>query len=291
VRLTGHHDAYYSDHRGAAQEFVSAAKYGYLFQGQRYSWQKQRRGTPSLDLPPSAFVTFIENHDQVANSLRGDRVHRLTSPGRLRAMTALLLLGPGTPMLFQGQEFASSRPFLYFADHNRELATAVRTGRQEFLAQFRTLAVPDAIAQLPDPSDPDTFQRCKLDFADRRRHAGVYALHRDLIRLRRDDPVFSNPQRRGVDGAVLSRDAFLLRYFGPDGDDRLMIVNFGCDLHHASVPEPLIAPPLGRVWELMWTSEHPRYGGLGTPPVETDDGWYVPGEAAVVMRAAAAQAV
>ena len=91
-------------------------KYGYLYQGQWYDWQKQRRGVPSLHAPKSAFVTFLENHDQVANSARGLRLHQLTSPGMLRAMTAFLILGPGVPMLFQGQEFASPSPFQFFAD-------------------------------------------------------------------------------------------------------------------------------------------------------------------------------
>jgi maltooligosyltrehalose trehalohydrolase len=120
VALTGRAEAYYSDTRGEPQEFVSAAKYGYLFQGQHYDWQRKRRGTPAWGLPPSAFVVFLQNHDQVANSARGLRGDRLTSPGRWRAMTALTLLMPGTPMLFQGQEFSASAPFLYFADFEAE---------------------------------------------------------------------------------------------------------------------------------------------------------------------------
>src|SRR2546421_7476360 len=107
---------------------------GYLYQGQLYTWQQQRRGTPAFGLTPAHFITFIQNHDQIANSGRGLRCHLLTSPGRYKAMTALLLLSPGTPMLFQGQEFASSAPFNYFADHNPDLAELVAKGRCEFLA-------------------------------------------------------------------------------------------------------------------------------------------------------------
>src|SRR5262249_5641080 len=153
----------------------------------RYSWQKKRRGTPGLDQEPARFVTFIENHDQVANSGRGLRTHALTSPGQLRAMTALLLLAPGTPMLFQGQEFAASSPFLYFADHTPELAKLVAQGRKEFVRQFRSLATPAMQAQLTEPADPQTFERCKLDFGERQRHADVYALHRDLLQVRRTE--------------------------------------------------------------------------------------------------------
>ncbi len=96
---------------------------------------------PVLDLAPAHFVTFIENHDQIANSGRGLRCHLLTSPGRYKAMTALMLLAPGTPMLFQGQEFAASAPFLYFADHNPELAKLVTKGRREFLKPVSHLGV------------------------------------------------------------------------------------------------------------------------------------------------------
>src|SRR6185436_13154064 len=106
VALTGRNEAYYTDYTGSPQEFIALARRGFLYQGQWYSWQKKRRGTPALDLPATAFVNFLQNHDQTANSLRGLRVHQLAGPGRYRALTAALLLLPGTPLLFQGQEFA-----------------------------------------------------------------------------------------------------------------------------------------------------------------------------------------
>ena len=112
VAATGRAEAYYCGYRGSPQEFISAAKYGFLFQGEWFDWQHRRRGTPALDLSPERFIVFTQNHDQVANTARGQRIHRETSPGRHRALTALLLLLPQTPMLFQGQEFAASSPFL-----------------------------------------------------------------------------------------------------------------------------------------------------------------------------------
>ena len=136
VALTGHNEAYYTDYLGNPQEIISAAKYGYLYQGQWYSWQDARRGRPGLDLPRSTYIDFLQNHDQIANSGRGLRAHQLASPARYRALTALTLLMPGTPMLFQGQEFAASSPFLFFADHVPELAALVREGRSTFLHQF-----------------------------------------------------------------------------------------------------------------------------------------------------------
>ena len=290
VALAGRAEAYYADYRGTPQEFISALKYGYLFQGQRYKWQRQRRGTPALDLPPTVFVNFIQNHDQVSNSARGARAHQLSGPGRYRALTALLLLAPSTPMLFQGQEFASSAPFYFFADHADELARLIRKGRADFLAQFRSVATKEARARLPAPEDPSTFESCKLDFSERRRHAHVYDMHRDLLRLRRDDAVFSAQLRRGLDGAVLAAEAFVLRFFDPreGGDDRLLLVNLGPDLNLNPAPEPLLAPPETAVWRTLWSSEEPRYGGGGTPPLETRYNWIVPGHSAVAMRPAPA---
>ncbi|MCC6860856.1 MAG: malto-oligosyltrehalose trehalohydrolase [Bryobacterales bacterium] len=282
VALTGRSEAYYTDYRGTPQEFISGVKYGYLYQGQRYKWQKKRRGTPALDLRPAQFVNFLQNHDQIANSGRGDRVHRLASPGRYKALTALLLLSPGTPMLFQGQEFAASSPFLYFADHKPELAKTIRDSRLRFLAQFPSLAGPEMQSCLADPGNPSTFEKSKLDFADRERNAPYYALHKDLIRMRREDPVF---RRQGaVDGAVLGAEAFVLRFFGEEAGDRLLLVNLGRDLRLDPAPEPLLAPPAGALWTLAWSSEDPRYGGCGTPPPETEDNWRIPGHAALVMR-------
>src|SRR5439155_21278952 len=209
VALTGHAEAYYTDYRGTPQEFVSAAQHGYLYQGQWYQWQKQRRGTPSVGVPPAAFVSYLENHDQVANCARGLRSQQLTHPGRYRALTALTLLGPGTPLLFQGAEFGSSKPFLYFADHNPELAPLVRKGRAAFLAQFPSIARPDVQAGLPDPAQLATFRRCVLDWSERERNVGAVAMFRDLLRLRREDPAFRAQRSGGVDGAVLGPSAFV----------------------------------------------------------------------------------
>jgi len=285
VALTGHNEAYYTDYRGRPQELLSAIRWGFLYQGQRYKWQKQRRGTPSLDLAAERFVLYLENHDQVANSGLGARLSTLTAPDQLRAMTALLLLAPGTPMLFQGQEFGSRRPFVYFADHDDELARAVAKGRRKFLAQFPALADPDVQERIPDPAALETFTACKLDWSERDRQGPLWTLHRDLLRLRREDPAFAAQDLSRLLTAVLGAQAMLLRYQCAAGD-RLLLVNLGTDLHLDVAPEPLLAPPLGRRWRTLWSSEEIRYGGRGTAPVEADDGFHLPGHAAVVLAPA-----
>jgi maltooligosyltrehalose trehalohydrolase len=285
VALTGRAEAYYTDYGGSPQEFISALKWGYLYQGQHYSWQKKRRGQPSLDLGPERFITFLENHDQVANSLRGERLHRAASPGRHRALVALLLLGPSTPLLFQGEEFASSSPFLFFADHEDDLASRVRDGRREFLAQFPSINQPEVVAGLAAPHDLATFERAKLDFGERDAHRATYALYGDLIALRRNDAVFKAPRTRGMDGAVIADRAFVLRFFGASqGDDRLVVVNLGPDVVLQRAPEPLLAPPETTVWQVLWSSEDVRYGGGGSPSLERAGVWHLLGESLVVLK-------
>jgi maltooligosyltrehalose trehalohydrolase len=283
VALTGHNDAYYADYLGTSQELLSAVKWGYLYQGQYYTWQNKCRGTPALDLPPAHFVNFTENHDQVANSGRGLRGHCATSPGRWRAMTALTLLAPGTPMLFQGQEFSASSPFLYFADHEPELAKLVCKGRTEFLGQFPALKTAEGKNLIKDPADPRTFEVCKLDHTERNTHAEAYRLHRDLLEMRRTEPAFRLQRHRGVDGAVLGEHAFVLRYFVDSGQDLLLLINLGRSMPFVPVREPLLGPPAGHEWQVVWSSESVVYGACGTAPWQKE-GWHIPGEAACVLK-------
>jgi maltooligosyltrehalose trehalohydrolase len=278
---TGFREAYYTDYLGRAQEFITMARMGFLYQGQRYEWQKQRRGTPSYGIPPERFVCYLQNHDQTANSAKGERLHSLTSPGRLRAMTALLLLQPQTPMLFQGQEFGSSSPFLYFADHTPELASKVADGRREFLTQFPSIA---RIAQLDVPHDRETFDKCKLDWRERDRHGQVVALHRDLIRLRTSAP-FSEQRSDWLEGSVINDQCLVLRWFTGGLLDRVLIINLGPAVDLVPVSEPLLAPPLECEWQTLWSSEDAAYGGNRTGKLEVSGKWLIPGEAAFVLSA------
>ena len=286
VALTGRRESYYGGYSGSPQELISALKRGFLYQGQWNTWLKGRRGDATTGIKPEQFVCFLENHDQVASSLRGFRLQQLGHPGECRALTALLLLGPNTPMLFQGQEFGASTPFLFFADHRPELAKLVSKGRRAFLNQFPSVAAAgkDATAE---PSELATFRRCVLDFGDRERHAEAYQLHKDLLRRRREDPVFARPRPGGVDGAVLGPESFVLRFFGEEHGDRLLLVNLGAEHVLAPAPEPLLAPVEGCLWELAWSSELPAYGGNSTRPLKTDEVWHLPGHAALLLTSKA----
>jgi len=285
VALTGRREAYYTDYRGQAQELLSTVKRGFLYQGQRYHWQKQARGSLVTTEPASSFVMFTENHDQVANTLQGERLTTMTSPGRYRALMALMLLAPATPMLFMGQEFGASSPFLYFADHtDTALAASVHKGRKEFLAQFPSYATPGAQAAVPDPADPALFTRSKLDFSERVTHAPLYLFHQDLLQLRREDSLIARQDRSRLDGAVLGPEALVLRFFGDENtEDRLLVVNLGLDLEYIPAPEPLLAPIRDGWWYVRWSSEDSQYGGSGIIKPCGPDGWRIPGASATFL--------
>ncbi len=292
VALTGHREAYFMDYMGAARELAACVRHGFLFQGQRYRWQDKRRGHSTRGLAPRAFVAFLENHDQLANEGLGERLWSRVAPGRLRALTALLLLAPWTPLLFQGQEWNASARFAYFADHEAELSADVKEGRARLLQQFPRHAAADERDRFPDPDSPETFASCKLDWSERDEppHARAFALHRDLLELRHGDPTVRREGEDGVtvDAAALTDTILLVRYFGVEKDgaaDRLLIVNLGTDLEPASVSEPLVAAPRGYEWRLTWSSDDPRYGGSGARGPRSGRGLFAAGEAAAFYSA------
>lgn len=285
VAMTGNTGAYFTDYKGEPQEFISSIKYGFLFQGQWYKWQKKHRGSPTFGLNPDMFVHYLQSHDQVANGGRGKRIHQLANPALLRALTALLLLSPQTPMLFQGQEFGASAPFLYFADNNEDLVDIVAKGRNEFLYQFPPLATPAMQNFLSRPEKESTFNCCKLDFNERNKNSEIYQLHKDLLQLRKTDAVISGAEYSNIDGAVISTSAFVLRFFSSNStNDRLLIINLGRDLSLSPAPEPLLAPHENYEWQLSWSSELPQYGGHGACEISINDKWLIPGLTAVLLK-------
>ena len=280
VSLGGRREAYYTDYDGSPREFLAGAMRGFLYQGQYYSWQKQRRGTPTAGCRAEQFVTYLENHDQVANSARGQRLAQFIAPAQLRAITGWWLLTPGTPLFFQGQERGVTQPFLFFADHEGELREQVRKGRAQFLSQFPTFARPEAQALLEDPADPDVFQRCQLDM-DPDHADAFFALHRDLLALRRETPAFRDQQWPTVAGAALGEHVALLRASHAEGD-RLVLFNLGADESMATLSEPLLAPPEGQTWRVVWSSQDVRYGGDGIAPLD-EASWIVPAHCLCVL--------
>jgi maltooligosyltrehalose trehalohydrolase len=285
VALTGTGEAYYSEYGGTPQELISAVRWGWLFQGQFSRWAQKPRGTPATHLDASRFVNYLESHDQVANSARGRRLKDESEPGSYRAMVALWLLAPQPVMIFQGQEYGTSRPFHYFGDCAPEIGRMMAEGRREQMAQFPSCASPESAASLPDPTAEATFLAAKLE-PDGRDAGPTWELFRDLLALRRDDPFFARRDSQRIAGAVLGPAALVLRYGGDGEDCRLVVVNLGRDVYPAPPTEPLLAPPVGMAWSARWSSEDPRYGGRGSPPLAPRRPWRIAGHSAMVLAPA-----
>ena len=227
VLLTGETSGYYADFTDRpAERLARCLAEGFIYQGEPSPNQGgHARGSPSAQLAPSAFVSFLQNHDQIGNRAFGERLTVLTDPARLRAATALLLLCPQIPLIFAGDEVGSQTPFLFFTDFSDELADAVREGRRGEFAQFGAFSDAAARARIPDPNDPLTFERS-------RPHPGPdadrwQAFYRELIALRRETIV---PRLRGICvecSEVLGARAVGARWRMSDGARLAVAINLG----------------------------------------------------------------
>ena len=229
--LTGEGEGYYGDfHEGGAEKLATALREGFLFQGQDSPHLGHARGEPSGHLPPTAFVLFLQNHDQVGNRAMGERLATLADPQALRAATVLLLLCPQIPMLFMGEEWAATAPFLFFTGFpGAELAEAVRDGRRKEFAKFAAFQDPERRARIPDPNDAATFRASIPDPAEAERgeHAAMLSLHRQLLAIRRDAVIPRLPGAASLDAAAVGEAAVVARWRMGDGAVLTLAVNLG----------------------------------------------------------------
>ncbi len=202
--LTGEHDGYYEDY-GSLEQLVKALRQAWVFDGCWSAYRERTHGSNPSGLPRDRFLVATQNHDQIGNRANGERLSMLVGPAKLRAAAALLLTTPFVPMLFQGEEWGASTPFLYFTDHQDEaLARAVRDGRRTEFAAFGWRP-----EDVPDPQDPTTFERSRLDRSERARvpHEEMLRWYRDLLALRRREPDLHDPSvelRAGVEAGVVT---------------------------------------------------------------------------------------
>jgi maltooligosyltrehalose trehalohydrolase len=193
VLLTGERDGYYADYADQPVHLLGRClAEGFGFQGEAYALEGGRpRGEPSRELPPGAFIGFLQNHDQVGNRAFGERIPSLAPPDALHAALGIVLLAPSPPMLFMGDEFAAAQPFLFFCDFGADLAAAVTAGRRREFARFAKFSDPDVRARIPDPNAAATFAASRLRWSDRRRtpHREHLSLVRRLLRTRHKEIV------------------------------------------------------------------------------------------------------
>jgi maltooligosyltrehalose trehalohydrolase len=252
VTLTGENEGYYRDFTGGAEEIAATLRSGWLFQGQPSPRTGRPRGTPVGDLPPAAFVHCIQNHDQIGNRALGERLNHDVPLTAYRAASVLLLISPYTPLLFMGQEWAASTPFLFFTDHDPELGKLVTEGRREEFKHFTAFSG----ERVPDPQAPETFECSKLRWEERavEPHAGILRLYRDLIELRRS-LASSDDQRQLFQVRPAGEAGIVLRRIAADGRPLLVVANLHGPLDLDLAEEMAESGP----WKALLDSEDRRY--------------------------------
>jgi maltooligosyltrehalose trehalohydrolase len=265
VHLTGTREHYYADYDGSVEEIAKAINEGFVYQGQRSPRTHQPRGTRVTNEPATGFTNCIQNHDQVGNRPFGERIHHEISMDRYAVASALLLFLPEPPLLFMGQEFAASTPFLFFTDHEEELGRLITKGRRAEFGGFRAFSDPTLLESIPDPQDPATFQSSKLKLVEREHNHGIYALYQALLSLRLTDPVLQSPDRDRTEAISLGAQILAVRRTGKEGE-RVLIANFGSD---SSVPISDVTGSPDRSIDdarLIFNSTGEQYGGIGYRP-------------------------
>jgi len=226
--LTGENEAYYANFSElATTKLAHCLGEGFVYQGQLTS-KGHPRGTPSGHLPPTAFVMFLQNHDQIGNRAFGERLPLLTDPQALQVAVALLLLCPMVPLLFMGEEWGSRQPFLFFTDHNEDLSKLVCEGRRNEFAEFSIFADADARAKIPDPNAPSSFTNCIIDPAlhETPEHQDWRKFYQRLIALRRTEliPHLQGAVAQGAE--VLAEHAISAAWQLGDGSLWRIYLNF-----------------------------------------------------------------
>ena len=245
VLLTGEREAYYAAYADApAQRLARVLQEGFCYQGEPSPIHDNTpRGEPSAHLPPTAFVLFLQNHDQVGNRAFGDRLTRLAHPDALHAAHVLLLLCPQIPMLFMGEEWGSLCPFLYFTSHHGALADAVREGRRREFAKFAAFADPQQRERIPDPNDERTYlASCPGEAASSNPEhiAWLNRTHR-LLALRHAEIIPRLPGARALDAVPLGTTGVLARWRLGDGSVLTIALNLGAQ--PVAVPTALAGSP------------------------------------------------
>lgn len=254
VSQTGERFWYFEDFTGSTDELVTTLEHGWLYRGQVSPMGGKPRGTVCRHLPPERFVHCISNHDQSGNRAFGERLSHMISPAGYRALSALLCLSPYTPMLFMGQEWGASAPFLFFTDHDAELGVAISKGRKREMAKFPEFADEAAADQIPDPQDEETFLRSRLNWGERDapEHAGLMELYRACLALRREQVVFRPLTRSTWRVVALPWGAVRIVY---EGESELWALVFSLRGGCSGVVDGQ------RSWRLVLSSEEGRFGG------------------------------
>lgn len=273
VLLTGESDGYYADYSpNPARHLGRCLAQGFSYQGESSVYRNGKpRGEPSRHLPLDGFVSFLQNHDQVGNRAFGERITSLADANKIKAVLAVLLLAPSPPLLFMGEEFGASTPFLFFCDFEPALAVKAREGRRSEFARFAEFSSPEAQARIPDPNREETFFRSKLDWAclQSAPHRGWLSFYRQLLALRRKEiaPRIKDVEPGKSKFEVIGSDAVRARWLLASGRALALIANFSTE--RLDIPEA----PEGALLYTTADALGSRQGSLDIPPLTT--AWFL----------------
>jgi maltooligosyltrehalose trehalohydrolase len=257
--LAGDHEGYYADYSGRVKDIARTLRRGWFFEGQPAPMTGKPRGTEVDEMPYPAFVQCIQNHDQIGNRAFGERLNHEIDLAAFRAASTLLLLTPGTPLLFMGQEWAASSPFLYFTDHNPELGRLVTEGRRAEFAGFSVFTDGDMREQIPDPQARQTFLDSKLKWDEREQkpHRGMVQLYKALLAMRATHPALQARERESVRVEAPGDDYLVMRR---DSEQGALVVIFNLK---GGLELDLGTLDLTRqqAWKMRFSSEDRQYGG------------------------------
>jgi maltooligosyltrehalose trehalohydrolase len=283
--VAGDRDGYFRDYSGSTRDIAATVCRGWFFSGQYSEHHGAPRGSDATGVPPQRLVYCLQNHDQIGNRALGDRLHHQIDLAAFRAASALLLMVPQTPLLFMGQEWAATSPFLYFTDHHAELGRLVTEGRRREFGSFAAFADEAARAAIPDPQAADTFLASRLDWRERgtEPHASMLRFYAALLSFRRRELAAG----AGADAAVaLDADTIALRRRTRNGDHVLVVIR----LRGTGTVSLGETPSERGPWTLVLTSEDTHFSERPSPPRLDGTGAArtvtFAGPAAMILRAA-----
>ena len=270
----GDRDGYYEDFSGTLADIATTIRQGWFYRGQFSVYRGEPRGTDPAGVPLERMVVYLQNHDQIGNRPFGQRLHHQIELGCFRALSALLLCLPETPLLFMGQEWAASTRFLFFTDHHADLGRLVTEGRRAEFSRFAAFADPVTRTRVPDPQALSTFEDSRLVWDERAKapHAGVLELYRTLLRLRRTETALRPGQRC----EVVDLDGACLALARGSGRDILLLVLCVETSRRVDLDRWRSVAPTGR-WEIVLTTEEARFQESGDssavpePAIELDE--------------------
>ncbi len=269
--VAGDSDGYYRDFRGTTDDVAATIRQGWLFTGQYSVHFGEPRGTDPGGIPLERFVVYLQNHDQVGNRAFGERLDRAIDLAAYRAASVLLMMVPETPLLFMGQEWAATAPFLYFTDHHAELGRQVREGRRREFERFTAFSDPSVRERIPDPQEEATFTASRLDWAEQSRHphAGMLELYRALVAMRRGESALRRSGRGPAVAVALDAGTVALRR--SSASETVIVVSrlTGSGSVDLGAAPALLGDRTDLRWTNLLSSEESRFAADPDPPVVT----------------------